>query len=351
MSEEVYLRLREFLDKLPAGYPATPTGVEIKILKRMFTPEQAELAMKLREEPEDVATIAARTGRGEAELGEMLEEMARKGCIFRVRDGEKRRYQAFQFIVGLYEFQLNNIDREYAEMLEQYIPYLGLSMLPLKTKQLRVIPLESSIEAGSAVATYNRVRDLVEQQEVISVQQCICRKEQGLLGHPCDRPQEVCLCFGDFARFYIDNGLGRRISVEEALGVLDLAEESALVLCPTNSQKIEAICCCCPCCCPNLKGAKLMPRPADFVHSYYQAKIDSDLCSGCALCMDRCQMDAIRELDDAWEVVEGRCIGCGLCVSECPTSAISMVAKPGMEAPPRDFSETIHRIGAERGLP
>jgi Fe-S-cluster-containing hydrogenase component 2 len=67
--------------------------------------------------------------------------------------------------------------------------------------------------------------------------------------------------------------------------------------------------------------------------------------------MDRCQMDAIRELDDAWEVVEGRCIGCGLCVSECPTSAISMVAKPGMEAPPRDFHETIHRIGAERGLP
>ena len=31
MSEDVYARLREFLDKLPAAYPATPTGVEIEI--------------------------------------------------------------------------------------------------------------------------------------------------------------------------------------------------------------------------------------------------------------------------------------------------------------------------------
>jgi hypothetical protein len=260
MSEEVYVRLREFLDKLPAGYPATPTGVEIKILKKMFTPEQAELTMKLSEEPEEVPAIAARTGIDETELAQRLEEMALQGCIFRVHDGEKNLYQAFQFIVGLYEFQLNNLDREYSELFEEYLPYLGLSMMTAETKQLRVIPLDSSVEATSAVATYNRARDLVKEQEFISVQQCICRKEQGLLGNECERPQEVCLCFGDFGRFYIDNGLGRQISADEALKVLDLAEESALVLCPTNSQKIEAICCCCSCCCPGLKAAKASPR-------------------------------------------------------------------------------------------
>jgi len=350
MSEEVYVRLREFLDKLPAGYPATPTGVEIKILKKMFTPEQAELTMKLSEEPEEVGTIAARTGIDETELAQRLEEMALQGCIFRVHDGEKSLYQAFQFIVGLYEFQLNNLDREYSELFEEYLPYLGLSMMTAKTKQLRVIPLDSSVEATSAVATYNRARDLVKEQEFISVQQCICRKEQGFLGNECERPQEVCLCFGDFGRFYIDNGLGRQISADEALKVLDLAEESALVLCPTNSQKIEAICCCCSCCCPGLKAAKASARPVDFVLSYYQAEIDNELCSGCELCIDRCQMDAIEEADDAWGVIDGRCIGCGLCVAECPTEAISMVARQDVEAPPRDFHETLHRIGAERGV-
>ena len=61
MSENVYTRLREFMDTVPVGFPATPTGVEIKILKKLFTPEQAELTMKLEKEPEEVAAIAART--------------------------------------------------------------------------------------------------------------------------------------------------------------------------------------------------------------------------------------------------------------------------------------------------
>ena len=228
--------------------------------------------------------------------------------------------------------------------------YLATPMMSVKTRQMRVIPLESSVEAASAVASYNQVRELVRQKDLICVQECICRKEQGLLGNPCDRPHEICIGFGDFARFYLDNKMAREISVDEALKLLDLAEESALVLCPTNSQNIEAICCCCPCCCPGLKYTKMLPRPADFVLSYYQVKLDPDQCSNCALCADRCQMDAIQEVDGSWQIVDGRCIGCGLCVSSCPEYALSMVPKQGMEAPPTDFRETLSRIGAERGV-
>jgi len=350
MSDDIYLRLREFMDTMPSGFPATPSGVEIKILKKLFTPEQAELVMKLRNEPEEVKTIAARAGMSETDLVEKLEELAQKGCIFRVRDGDKRLYQAFQFVVGLYEFQLKTLDREFCELFEEYLPYLATPMMSVKTRQMRVIPLESSVEAASAVASYNQVRDLVRQKDLICVQECICRKEQELLGNPCDRPHEICIGFGDFARFYLDNKMARQISVDEALKLLDLAEESALVLCPTNSQNIEAICCCCPCCCPGLKYTKMLPRPADFVLSYYQAKLDPDLCSNCALCVDRCQMDAIQEVDGGWQIVDGRCIGCGLCVSSCPEYALSMVPKQGMEAPPTDFRETLSRIGAERGV-
>jgi electron transport complex protein RnfB len=350
MSEDVYARLREFMDTLPSGYPATPSGVEIKILKKLFTPDQAELTMKLSQEPEEVQSIAARTGMAEKELAEKLEELAQKGCIFRVRDGEKRLYRAYQFIVGVYEFQLNTLDREFAELFEEYLPHIGLSVMQVETSQMRVIPLESAIQTTSAVETYNRVRDLVRQQEIISVESCICRKEQGLLGHECEKPKEVCLGFGDFARFYIDNGMGREISVDEALAVLDTAEEAGLVLSPTNSQKIDAICCCCSCCCPVLKFAKLSPRPADMVTSYYVAELDAELCTGCELCLDRCQMDAIEEVDGEWAVADGRCVGCGLCVADCPVDAIAMVAKPGTEAPPMDFNKTLDQIGAERGL-
>ena len=38
---DVYTRLREHLDRLPAGFPATESGVELRILKRLFTPDEA----------------------------------------------------------------------------------------------------------------------------------------------------------------------------------------------------------------------------------------------------------------------------------------------------------------------
>jgi Fe-S-cluster-containing hydrogenase component 2 len=61
-------------------------------------------------------------------------------------------------------------------------------------------------------------------------------------------------------------------------------------------------------------------------------------------------MDAIQEGDNVSEVIDGRCIGCGLCVSVCPVEAISLEPKPGMEAPPKDFADTLNRISTERGV-
>ena len=120
----------------------------------------------------------------------------------------------------------------------------------------------SAVEVTAGVATYNNVRELIKEKEFISVQQCICRKEQGLLGNKCSYPhEEVCLGFGDFARYYVDNGMGRQIDMNETLKILDLAEEEGLVLRPNNAQDIDAICCCCPCCCPSLKYGKMFERP------------------------------------------------------------------------------------------
>jgi hypothetical protein len=174
MSEDVYTRLREFMDKLPGGYPETPTGVEIKILKKLWMPDEAELTMKLKNEPEEVSVIAKRVGMDEAELGEKLEAMAQKGIIYRVRSGTKRLYQAYQFVVGVYEFQLKNLDREFCELFEEYLPYAGMSVMGQPTKQMRVVPVESAVGKGKGVAPYNQIRELVKKQEFFTVQDCIC---------------------------------------------------------------------------------------------------------------------------------------------------------------------------------
>lgn len=350
MNDDVYIRLREFLDKLPAGYPETPTGIEIRILKKLFTPEDAELVMKLKPQPEKVADIAQRFGMSEAEAKEKLDDLAQRGLIFSTREGDEKCYQAFQFIVGIYEFQLERLDREFAEMMEEYFPFLGMSLGVIKTKQLRVAPVDSSVEAKTSVAPYNQIRELVKKQKLILNNPCICRKEMALLGNECDRPRDLCFSFGKFAQYGIDNGTGTQVTVEEALKLLDKAEEAALVMSPSNTQELEFICCCCGCCCGGLKNLKLLDNPADFVQSYYRAVIDADECTACGTCVERCQVDAIEEKDDVMEVNPARCIGCGLCVSECPAEAITLEEKEGEEAPPVDLDEVFQRIAAERGV-
>ncbi|MDY6795146.1 MAG: 4Fe-4S binding protein [Actinomycetota bacterium] len=350
MAEDVYVRLREFMNGLPGGFPSTDSGVELKLLARYFTPEEAELEMHLNPFPETAAAIAERAGMEESKAAELLDSMAKQGCIFRIRTGEQTMYMAMSFLVGVYEFHLKSMDRELAELLDEYLPYLTESWSGGKTKQLRVVPVEAAVDTGKEVATYDRVREMVKGYDSIAVADCICRVERGLLGRECERPLETCLVFGFAADYYAENGIGRKISLEECLEILDKAEEAALVLSPSNAQNFVNICCCCSCCCGMLRGLSIMERPADEVQSTYRAVIDTDECTACGTCLDRCQIDAITEGDEYMEVDPARCIGCGLCVPTCPADAIEMVPKEDAVVPPANMVEMNARILQERGL-
>ena len=348
MSDEVYKGLREFLHKLPGGYPETESGVEIKILKKLFTPEEAEMAMCLTMLPEPASAIAGRREMEEAEAADLLESMAGKGLIFRIRIGEDVYYMANMFVIGVYEFNVNTMDRELAEMLEEYLPHFQRFMGSIPTKQLRVVPIGTVVDTTQNVAPYDKVRELVKDKEVAAVAPCICRREKGLLGSDCSRPLETCLTFGAGAQYHIENGIGREITIEEALRVLELAEESALILMPTNALDIMNICCCCKCCCGVMAMLSTVERPADAVQSSFQARIDSDLCATCGTCIERCQIDAIIEGDEFMEIDTARCIGCGLCVPTCPEEAVSLVEKTGAGSPAANISDMWTRMAEER---
>jgi len=350
VGQDIYIELREFLHGMPGGYPATESGVELEILKKIFTPERARLTMQLTPVPESATAFASRTGIGEEEALEGLEDLAREGLIFRVRSGDSVTYAAVSFVVGIYEFQLNKIDRELAELFEEYIPTLTGQMESTRTKPMRVIPVDSAIDATTAVASYDRVRELVKNKELISVAPCICQKEQGLLGNSCRGAAERCIQFGSSAQYYIDNGMARRIDLDELMKILKKGEEDGLVLSPTNTQNIPGMCMCCGCCCPILRSLGSFERPIDHVQATFQAEIDADLCNGCGLCEERCQMTALVEHEAEYEVDDVRCIGCGLCISECPMGAISLVELPEVAPVPGNIVELGMNIMKERGL-
>jgi len=349
---DLYEKLARHLDNLPAGFPRTESGVEMRILKRLFSPEEAEVAIVLTMMPEPVAGIAQRTGMDETTLAERLADMAKKGLVFRVARGELLLYSAAQFVVGIWEYHLNDLDEDLIRDVNEYMPDLmNKSWLKTKTKQMRVVPVAKSVSAEMAVMPFEAAEEIISRQSKIVVSDCICRKEQKMIGKGCDKPKEVCLSFGAGAYYYEQNGLGREIDKAEALSILKKGVEAGLVLQPGNQQKSLNICMCCGCCCGILKNLKKIDKPARVVHTNYYAEVDEDACIGCEACLDRCQMDAIT-VNEVAHVEPDRCIGCGLCVTDCPTEALVLKQKAAEEqyTPPKNVFETYMNIAQERGL-
>ena len=349
---DVYKKLAEHLDNLPTSYPSTDSGVELRILKRLFTPEEAEIATTLTMMPEPVAGIAERTGRDAEALAETLAEMSRKGLIFRISKGDKTLYSAAQFVIGIWEYHVNSLDEDLIRDVNEYMPTLmKKSWLNTTTKQLRVVPVAKSVSAEMAVMPFEAAEAIINKQSKIIVSPCICRKEQKMIGKGCDKPSEACLIFGAGAYYYEKNGLGREIDKAEALDILKAGVDAGLVLQPGNQQKSMNICMCCGCCCGVLKNLKTLDKPAEVIHTNYYAQVDEELCTACEACVDRCQMDAIT-VEEAALVNLDRCIGCGLCVTDCPTEAITLEqkAEDSRYLPPKNVFETYMNIAQERGL-
>ncbi|MCJ7581509.1 MAG: 4Fe-4S dicluster domain-containing protein [Candidatus Aminicenantes bacterium] len=344
---DIYIKLAKFLDGLPGGFPSTETGVEIRILKKLFTPEEAELATKLSLIPEDAGAIAKRAKKDEKTTADLLEEMSQKGLLYRVeKEGHLPLYMATQYVIGIWEYHVNDLNPDLIRDMEEYIPTLFNVDTWKKAPQLRTVPVGRSIPVELDVMPYEKAEELIRSHNKFLVAPCICRKERTMVGEGCQKPEESCLVLGSATDYYLKNGLGRMIEKEEALEILQEADKHGLVLQPSNSQKIVNICCCCGCCCAVLRTIKNNPKPAELVSSAFTAAYDSELCTNCQVCVDRCQMDAIRITQDSVEYDFDRCIGCGLCVSTCPSEAVTLVRKQKSAQPhvPKTFMETYIRL-------
>jgi ferredoxin len=324
----------------------------MRILKKLFTEEEAEMYLRLSMMLETPQSVAQRIGRDQSEVASLLERMVDKGLIFRLKKGDTVKYGAVPFVVGSYEFQLKDMDREFAELFDHYFLEAfgkqGIGLVP----PMRTIPVNKSIDYSWPVAPYEDVKELIKSKDKISVAKCICRVQQGLLDKGCDKPLEVCFQFGSHSNYYVDKGMARFITQEEALDIVDRCEEAGLVAQPFSAQDAGGFCNCCGDCCGILRAIKLDPKPAEKALSNYYAEVDPSVCSACETCVDRCQMEAIGlGADEVAEVNRDRCIGCGLCVTSCPSEAVSLKPKPKSERrePPATGKDYMMQIAVLRG--
>jgi electron transport complex protein RnfB len=330
MSEETFVKLREYINNNSFAFPGTSSGVELKILKQLFTPEDAEMILKLKpsRERETADQIAKRTGLDRNIVEKELESLSKKGLIFRIRRAGVTIYNLAPFMIGLYEYSVNKVDEDLAHLYREYFDTKFIYELAKRnTPGFKVIPIEETIEPDTVLVPYQKLKESVKEARVISVAECICRKEGRLVRGGCDKdyPTENCLSFGAAAEYYIENGIGREITAEEAIKILDEADEAGLVHAGANKTHLSNICNCCPCCCGLMRGITQFGFDKHkFMNAIFESIIDKDLCIACNNCVERCPVGAISMEEDFAVVDRNKCLGCGLCHRTCPEEAITL---------------------------
>ena len=360
-NDQVYIKLQKHLDKLPVGFPATRSGAEIKVLKHIFTPQEAEIATFLSYKLESIETIWDRVQYfldATEDLAMHLDRMHKKGGIeAKIKNGQKLFCNA-PLVVGMYELQVGRLTPEFIKDFNAYTSdrKFGIEFLSTELPQMRTIPVAKSITPRHHVSTFDEVAALLENaEEPFVIIECICRKKKSMEGKACrmtDR-KETCLAIGSMAQTVLLSGNGREITREEAVSIIEQNQEQGLVLQPSNTAIAEFICSCCGCCCGMLGIHKSLPKPLEFWAANYQAAVDPQTCTGCGLCEERCQVDAIRvsEKNEVAVVDQNRCLGCGLCIPECPTSAISLMKKHTEVTPPQTREDLYDIIMANKKGP
>jgi len=331
MSQDVYKKLAQKLDDLPNRFPATESGVELRLLEKIFAPKEAALGAEMFFEKEPASVIAARANLPEKEARKTLKNMVRKKVILFSKGDAELIFGLMPFVVGLYEELLPRLDQEIAELFEEYFQESGGEITGKGLSVLRVIPVEESIDFEMEIYPYEKASDLLENAKSWAVRDCICRLQKQLIGDPCDHPLESCLLFAPIEGAFDTSDVDRALTKEEALQILHETEEAGLV--HTTGNYLG----------PNHFGGTNIcnefNRPSAITKSEFLVLIDEDLCVSCGDCIERCQFDALSLGDIVCEVETGNCVGCGLCVTACQDDAMVLIRRPEGELlpPPENF--------------
>lgn len=352
MNDDPYARLAARLDELPSGYPATPSGVEREILKKLFTAQEADLAARMRQELESAQTIGERLGMDAGAVRDLLKAMVRKGLIESARSEEGLAFGLMPFVVGIYEMQAGRIDAELAELFERYYREGFHRALATKPAVHRVLPVNESIAVDMAIHPYESAADIVREARSWGVVDCICRTQKSLIGEPCGHPIDVCMVISKVPGAFERSETIRALDLDGALDTLQRAAQAGLVHTVSNHQQGHwYVCNCCTCSCGILRGIADFGLADVVARAPFVNHVDEEACQGCGLCIEACQFDALS-LNGIAVVDEARCVGCGVCALQCPDEALHLVRRPpnASPQPPRTLADWRRMRAAERGL-
>ncbi|MCB2228582.1 MAG: 4Fe-4S binding protein [Desulfarculaceae bacterium] len=352
-AQDAYESLAKNLDRAPLGAPQGPELMAI--LRELFTPAEAGLAALMPFRPKKAAKLADEAGLPQDEAHALLDAMAAKGLVYRRRARQGNYYSLLPMAPGMAEAQFwasapGAAKRRMAALFEAYYePGVGKAFAEAPTPYSRVIPVGRAVANSQEILPLERAEELIRQHEHLALTNCYCREQAHELGQGCDAPLDVCMIFGSFAEFAVEQGWARKASQDDLLDALERAEKAGLVHVVDNvAQNVNFLCNCCGDCCMFLQTITRLNKLGGVSQAAYLAMVDSEACVACGECEAICQVAAIMVDDETAEVNEELCLGCGLCVTACPSEAINMSRRPARPVPAH-HGELMASIAAARG--
>jgi formate hydrogenlyase subunit 6/NADH:ubiquinone oxidoreductase subunit I len=351
--KEIYLKFIAWLNK--AWWHLPESEHLLPAIEAFFTPDEATLLTGFPFMPTDLEALAALKGMEPGALAAKLDALAGKGAVYRMQKGKTILYHlndAFSiFFRGpFYAIHPDPAAGAMAPSVNRYVrDGLMDQLAPARTKPLRAVPINRTVEDPRRIMPYEDVMSLLDSQDFIAVTKCACRQRKRLdrESAACDHPEEVCLHFRHLGHYLAENGLGREITKEEAKDILAQAADAGLVHAVSNRQEdADTLCNCCKCSCVFLESYHVLGHSKSHDFSNYRLKINQETCQGCGLCVERCPVEALRLEDSllatnrkgkAATLDSARCLGCGVCVHKCPTRSLILVVREQIQDPPKDM--------------
>jgi len=363
-----YQRLQQRLDRMPTGAP--DTAALRRILRVLFSPEEAELAAQL---PTIVAVgrLAERLDRDRAELDELLTGMARRGLVFDLEHRGERWVSLAPVVIGFFEFTFMRVDEDAAmpELTELFDEYLFHdpehrfveAVFRGSVQVGRSLVREEALPDAPAteVLAWERATSIVADARYVAVGNCPCRVHAGRQGHACDAPVRTCLSFDGAGQALVRAGLAEPVSNEEGLQILAASKAAGLAQTADNvQQQVSYLCNCCGCCCGMMQAIRTAGLTGAIVPSNWVASIDPERCRGCRDgCVSACPAEAIARVDSEgqgrrryWAVLDAeRCLGCGVCAEACRFDALGLLPRERRSFTPRTTVDRMIAMAVERG--
>jgi ferredoxin len=355
--EDVLKELQKRLHRNPIGLPEHPSAYEI--LSILFSEKEAAVGAKFPQGMVGFDDLLKILDIPEIELEETLKGMTKKGLVITARKGGKVQYLLSMSMTGFFEFTFMRTDKSLplerlAELMRTYkdTPEFIREFFAPGTPRSRVLAYGDSLPlVKSEVLQYQEAAEHIRKAGRGSLAKCYCRHEASHLGTNCSAPiDDICMSLGNASDFLVEQGFGRRASVEELLDTLKKAEDLGLVHIGDNVlEQTTFICNCCGCCCGFIEGMMRHHLKHTVSTTHFLAKPDHEACNGCGICEDRCQIKAIRMEGDYPVVDEESCLGCGVCSHFCPGGAMKMAERDKKVIPPRTYKELMVRLMREKG--